>query len=176
MIEPVILRSLPHTGTLFVQSLLHRMIGLDKHLHVSVDFNGWRPLKSQKMVIPLRDPCLSYISHLNRENERPQLELHSRIAEYRDDPMVHFFPVDGPVGERQAELFELAAFVGAEPPETGWQPVNATPDHTGIKARYLAGDYADVQPVIDYVTSHPDVMDLYAMHGYELPWMQGVAA
>lgn len=173
----MILRSVPHTGTMFTEQIMEAMGFNSGFAHVTNWDWEWQPPEDERMVIPLRDPALSIITSLNR-GEEPHADKFERVAEYRDDPNVHFFRVDCPTDERASRLNTLAEFCGSECPETDWTPVNATGHdcrkgrHNGLKRTYLSGTMPGaVQRHIDIVRRNEAVMELLSAQGYDLFWM-----
>lgn len=174
----MILRSVPHTGTMFTEQIMEAMGFNGGFVHVWRGDEYWQPLNGERMVVPLRDPALSIITSLNR-GEESHADKFQRIAGYREDPNVHFFRVDCPTDERVERLTALADFCDRECPETDWQPVNETGHdcrkgrHNGLKRTYQAGTMPiAVKPHVEVVREDAGVMELLTDHGYDLFWME----
>ena len=147
--ERVWVVSVPHTGTHFVLRLLEAMgpwTHPPRHTHdVQAVGAGW-VRAGRPVVVPIRPLELARISELNRFEEQ-KAHWHSpsypkvRASDFRmvlswaGLPNVLLFHVNGD----DSQVEQLAAFVGRPVPPYSWDPVNATEDRTGLKARYLAG-------------------------------------
>lgn len=153
--------SVPHTGTKFTESVLHKMGCETRHAHTNSEHPSQCPkafLGSGRVVVPLRNPLMAAVSSLKR-GETPRMEGFQLLAEYRDNPAVHFFRVDCFPHERDARLTALAEFCGAEVPEEDWAPVNATTE----ALQYDLNDaILAIEPILDDV----GVRDMLGRAGY----------
>ena len=153
--------SIPHTGTQFTQKLLVDMGYEVRCCHAHADHPLQNPQlwidEGGKVVIPWRDPELVRISAVNRnETPRPVSEFEQLLA-WSNLDHVHLFEVEpGEIEAKDSELAALQEFLESETaPVTDWEPVNASDDVTGLKARYIE----DTRPVVPIESLAPDPME-----------------
>lgn len=170
--------TVPHTGTFFTLGLLKQMGISHDHHHIKtwnpelVTYWADRPNHKSWILCTLRDPMLAVISSTNRGDRGHFVEAWRIPASWQGAPNVHFFPVDGPIGERAQVLRELAGFAGARIPSTNWVPVHTSPDVLDLKADYQRGVIKpEIRQAFDALSGLDDVNGLFAAHGYSLPWM-----
>ncbi len=189
--------TVPKTGTIYTLQLLRRW-GVDverKHLENTDEppYGGerfgpgfpcdstdeWEVYpESRQVVCTLRDPILAVISELNRgvPNRMISVDGWAVMADWhihRAYLGVHFFPIPP---TRKGQI-ELASFVN---PPGGWshecdlEPRNVYEDRTGLKLAYHAGrftpEHPTIQRVIKELAEMPAVENLFADHGFDLPW------
>jgi len=164
------LASVPHTGTLFLQ----RLMRIDGHCHFpDALIRKWAD-SGDKIVIPLRDPVLAYISTLNRGQSDPIASLFNLMArDYAPLPNVHLFRVDGSPGDRLHRLAALEEFTGRKygDVDIDWSPLNESGDPLGLKREYTSGLMPE--PLQGFVDSlSPQVHDLLGRYGYHMPWLR----
>ncbi len=155
--------SVPHTGTKFTESVLHKMGCETRHTHTGSEHPAQCPrtfLESERVVVPLRDPLMAAVSSMVR-GETPAPEGFRLLAEHRNNPAVHFFRVDCPAHERVARLAALAEFCGAEVPEEDWAPVNTVKEP-------LEYSWDDAVRAIQPIENDPGVRDMLERAGYSL--------
>ena len=151
------LLTIPHTGTHWLKKLVGRM-GVDaRHHHLFNELPAWAG--KEGCVVTLRDPLLSRITTLNRD-EPYGVEVW-RLLIGLD---AHFVVLEDP------DLVALAEYVGGRVPDEVPPPLNVTNHDKGLKAEYMAGVIPDVlQGDAEWLAEH--MTDFFRSHGYDLPWM-----
>ena len=162
----VYLVTVPHTGTRFVQKILRDAGIKAKVEHTTGD--KWRKLlrDDEKVLCTLRDPVLHMIGCINRGDGMHHGDFGRLAAKRR--PNTHFFPVDCTEDRRAGEVAKLEAFLGC-PVSTNWEKVEESPDVFGLRAKYQeTGEFPE--RFLKDITR--PIHDLFAEHGYGLPWMR----
>ena len=132
---------------------------------------------SRRVVCTLRDPILAVISAINLRipDQNISVDGWAVMAEWWetiDGRLIHFFPI----GRGRREVAKLAEFVGAGfwPDGTLPGPMNTSEDPDGLKAAYLEEgvipEHPAVQRAIEQLAEMPAVENLFADHGFDLPW------
>ena len=189
--------TVPYTGTIYTLQLL-RLWGVEterKHLRntdlppYGMDRFGpgfpcgssdeWAAYPdSRRVVCTLRDPILAVISAINRRipDQNISVDGWAVMAEWWETiigRLIHFFPIP----PTWNGLTELSSFVGATggPALPNMAPMNLSPgDPDGLKAAYLeegvVPEHPAVQRAIEQLAETLAVENLFADHGFDLPW------
>lgn len=177
---PVALVTVPHSGMHFAEYVL-QTLGVTEFEHETASRNGVHSystyLRDYQVVVTLRDPVLCQCSTYNR-GEYTWVWDWQIVAAWKDLPNVHFFRVDCPEGEREAEIAALAEFLAVRVEPIDWTPRESAPDVTGMKGAYGAAPPREalpylLKPAVVGLQNMPEVAALFREHGYDLLWMQG---
>ena len=117
------------------------------------------------------DPMRNVLTRLN-QNEEPIVHRYRTLARLCHAG-AHVIPIDGPEGDRIYEEISLAEFLERpHPPPLDWTPIQTSPDPTGLRARYLAGEMPDeLVPWAERLNNMPAVLEMLDWFGYnDLIW------
>jgi hypothetical protein len=123
--------SVPHTGTMFIWSLLKNS-GIDSYWKHFVSFRGWKlPTTDEIMVCPIRHPIQVWHTWENRHTAKPgTYDFAACWYRFNDAFKWHLpselfvIPVDTP--DRDVHLKRLSDRLGCTL-HTDWKPVSSQP-------------------------------------------------
>ena len=125
----VIVFSVPHTGTRFLWKYLEHIDCVYRHYHTdkeAVDELFYE--EGSKLIIPMRDPLLNFISHCSRNPKvKPKDILKSVVDHWQilgsQESIFNYVHFRLDAEDQQGEFKKIADFVGKEHKEMQWQVV-----------------------------------------------------
>ena len=193
---PIVLLSVSHTGTHFMQKMLDWLDVEYDQWHVS-SVGGWSPGRTCSeipegiKISPLRDPLLVWISVIQRDGRTDWRRAVERGYRLRAEPLMgypgnqaaweKFFKhdvdayvrIDGTREERSSDLLGITRLLDVGIPidfdeyVCAWKSVASAGDDHELKRAYMERDLNKLAPLIEQVKS---IVPEFKARGYTFWW------